>query len=263
VESLTSLRGDPATGQFSFEARPELCVPDMFLFGGATASAVAEAIEVTANQPLAWFTTQFQQRILPGATVHLHVARDVERRRLTQCRVEGTVEGETVFRALGATAARESSARAWGPPMPDVPAPAESPPLNFREGWMESGFPSRFEWRTASGRLFADSQQAKNQDGRACVWVRWPGHELGSAPGQAYLSDLGMTTSDSASKGQGRGGVSLDNTLRIVSIQPTEWLLLECSLRADTGLAHVEISIWSESGDLMGLHTTTALNVRT
>jgi len=235
----------------------------MFLFGGSTASAVAEAIETTAGQPLAWFTTQFQQRILPGAIVHLRVTRDVERRRLTQCRVEGTVEGETVFRALGATAARESNPRVWGAPMPDVPAPAECPPLNFRAGWIESGFPSRFEWRTASGHLFADSQQQKNEDGRAAVWVRWPGHQLGSAPSQAYLSDLGMTTSDSASTGEGRGGVSLDNTLRIVSTDPTEWLLLDCALRADTGLAHVEISIWAQSGHLMGLHTTTALNVRT
>jgi acyl-CoA thioesterase len=146
--------------------------------------------------------------------------------------------------------------------MPDVPAPADAPELPFREGWMESGFPSRFEWRAAYGRLFADTQQGPNEDGRAGAWVRWPGHELGNAGSQAYVSDLGMTTSDSATEGQGRGGVSLDNTLRIVSTEPSEWLLLECAVRADTGLAHVEVTLWSQSGELMGLHTTTALNAR-
>jgi acyl-CoA thioesterase len=207
-------------------------------------------------------TTQFQQRILPGATVQLQVTKDVERRRLVQCRLEATVDGQTVVRALGAAAARESGARVWGAGMPDVPAPADAPVLAFREGWMESGFPSRFEWRAAYGRLFADARGGPNEDGRAGVWVRWPGHELGSGASQAYLSDLGMTTSDSATEGQGRGGVSLDNTLRIVSTRPTEWLLLECAIRAHTGLAHVEITLWSEAGELMGLHSTTALSAR-
>lgn len=262
MESLANLQGDPAAGDFSFQADSELCVPGMFVFGGATASAVAEAIEATAAQPLAWMTAQFQQRIEPGATVRLQVSKDVERRRLVQCRVHGTVEGGTVFRALGAAATRESEAQVWGAQMPDAPSPTKSSSLRFCDGWMDSGFPSRFEWRTAYGHLFADSQQHKNEDGRAGVWVRWPGHQLGSSASQAYFSDLGMTTSDSALEGEGRGGVSLDNTLRIVSTQPTEWLLLECAVRASTGLAHVEIALWSESGELMGLHTTTALNGR-
>lgn len=263
MDSLTGLRGDPGSGAFEFEeATPELCVPGMFVFGGATAAAVAEAIEATAEQPLAWMTVQFQQRIEPGAHVRLSVSKDVERRRLTQCRVEATVDGETVVRALAATAARERDALVWGAGMPEVAGPGDLEPLRFREGWMDGGFPSRFEWRMARGRLFADAEPGPNEDGQAAVWVRWPGQELGSAPSQAYLSDLGMATADSAVVGTGRGGVSLDNTMRVVSTEPTEWILLDCAIRAHPGVAHVEISIWAESGALLGLHTTTALHSR-
>lgn len=262
MASLTGLRGDRDSGRFEFAATPELCVPGMFVFGGVTASAVVEAIEATAAQPLAWVTTQFQRRVEPGATVQLAVSKDVERRRLVQCRVEATVDGETVARALGATAAREAEALVWGDPMPAVPPPEDCRPLEFRGGWMEAGFPSRFEWRLAGGRLFADADPGPNEDGQASVWVRWPGHELGDASSQAYFSDLGMATADSATEGSGRGGVSLDNTLRMVATEPTEWLLLDCAIRAHTGLAHVEIGVWAESGALLGLHTTTALHGR-
>jgi len=260
MASLTGLHGDPENGRFEFEATPELCVPGMFVFGGVTSAAVIEAIEATTGQPLAWVTTQFQGRIEPSATVHLDVSKDVERRRLVQCRVEASVDGETVVRALGACAERAPDPLVWGEPMPVVPPPLECRPLVFREGWQEAGFPSRFEWRLASGRLFADQEPGPNEDGRASVWVRWPGHELGDASSQAYFSDLGMATADSATDGSGRGGVSLDNTLRVVSTEPTEWMLLDCAIRAHTGLAHVEIGVWAESGALLGLHTTTALH---
>ena len=82
--------------------------------------------------------------------------------------------------------------------MPAVPPAEDCRPLTFREGWMAAGFPSRFEWRVARGRLFADAEPGPNEDGRASVWVRWPGHELGDASSQAYFSDLGMATADSA-----------------------------------------------------------------
>ena len=76
MASLTGLRGDAATGEFEFEARPELCVPEMFAFGGATASAVVEAIEATAGQPAAWVTTQFLRRVEPGGTVQLRISKE-------------------------------------------------------------------------------------------------------------------------------------------------------------------------------------------
>lgn len=262
MNSLTGLRAGSESGRFTFEATPELCVPGMFVFGGATASAVVEAIEATCEQPLAWATTQFQRRIEPGATVELTVTKDVERRRLVQCRVEATVAGETVVRALGAAAERAPDPLTWGGGMPSVAPPGESRPLAFREGWMASGFPSRFEWRLARGRLFADADPGPNEDGHASVWVRWPGHELGGAASQAYFSDLGMATADSAVASAGRGGVSLDNTLRVVATEPTGWMLLDCSIRAHVGVAHVEIAVWAESGALLGLHTTTALHGR-
>jgi acyl-CoA thioesterase II len=50
------------------------------------------------------------------------------------------------------------------------------------------------------------------------------------------------------------GGNSLDNTLRVVQLVPTEWVLLDIQLQAVmNGFAHGHVHLWSEDKTLLGI----------
>ena len=48
------------------------------------------------------------------------------------------------------------------------------------------------------------------------------------------------------------GGNSLDNTLRVVSLEPTEWILCDVHIHAlARGFGHGRIHLWSENKKLL------------
>jgi acyl-CoA thioesterase len=48
------------------------------------------------------------------------------------------------------------------------------------------------------------------------------------------------------------GGNSLDNHLRILKLEQSEWVLCDCEVKGlNKGFAHASMNIWSESGALM------------
>jgi acyl-CoA thioesterase-2 len=52
--------------------------------------------------------------------------------------------------------------------------------------------------------------------------------------------------------GLAAGGSSLDNTLRVVSIVPTEWVLADIRIHAvDHGFGHGLAHLWAEDGSLL------------
>jgi acyl-CoA thioesterase len=49
------------------------------------------------------------------------------------------------------------------------------------------------------------------------------------------------------------GGNSLDNTLRVASIVPTEWVLLDIRVHAvANGFGHGVVHLWADDGTLLG-----------
>jgi acyl-CoA thioesterase II len=96
--------------------------------------------------------------------------------------------------------------------------------------------------------------------GRAAMWVRVPGWPIGSPASQAFIADiipmaLGMAV------GQGPGGTSLDNTVRIVHAEPTDdWILLDVEsegLSRSVGCGRVRL--WRRDGTLIGVGTQSAI----
>ena len=52
--------------------------------------------------------------------------------------------------------------------------------------------------------------------------------------------------------GEHAGGNSLDNTLRIARLVPTEWVLIDIRIEAvANGIGHGHVYLWSEDGTLM------------
>ncbi len=235
------------------EVVPELTTPGRFLFGGCGLAAALVALEAASGRPTVWSTAQYLSYAPTGATLDLTVTLAAEGRRVTQGRVVGYVDGAeilTVNAAVGSAAPLEVGG-VWIAP-PDVPPPDECPPRRP----LNVGSPSifdRIDVRLARGRTFEELRSGDAIPGSAdsALWAHVPGH---LEPSAATLAILGDYVSGGVSQPIGRQVMSrsLDNTLRMVQVEPTEWVLCDIRVQALVGgYAHGIASLWSERGTLL------------
>ncbi len=115
----------------------------------------------------------------------------------------------------------------------------------FRNTIMDS-----VEVRSARGRTFEEMDGTPGSPDSA-LWARVPGH---LSPSAATLAIFGDYVSGAVSQPIGRRamGRSLDNTLRMVQLKPTEWILCDIRMHALVGGYGQGIAfLWSEDGDLL------------
>ena len=128
------------------------------------------------------------------------------------------------------------------------PAPASCPPqqdLDHHDGTIMS----RVDVRLASARDVGDLDGAPG-DGRSALWARVEGLECGAGL-LAILGDW-VPFGIGQALGQRAGGNSLDNTLRVVRLVPTEWVLLDIRIHGIAhGFGHGLVHLWSEDGTLL------------
>lgn len=89
--------------------------------------------------------------------------------------------------------------------------------------------------------------------GQACFWVNTPSTPPLSAAFVTLIADY-LPEAIHMNTGQRSGATSLDNTIRIVSLEQSEWLL--CSIHLDaitSGLFHGHMAIFTEDGKLVAL----------
>jgi acyl-CoA thioesterase len=104
--------------------------------------------------------------------------------------------------------------------------------------------------RVAKGLTF-DNMTGEPGDPDSALWARVPGH---LTPSAATLAIFGDYVSGSASQPLGRRsmGRSLDNTLRVVQLKPTEWVLCDIRLHAlINGYAQGVAFLWTQEGELL------------
>ena len=132
----------------------------------------------------------------------------------------------------------------------DVPRPEDCPERIHR---MDPGdtVHGRLDQRLAKGRDF-DELDGTHGDGRTVLWARIP--EVLDGVDGAALAVLG----DFVPMGVGQalgirgGGNSLDNTLRLVKLVPTDWVLLDIRVHGVAkGFGHGLVHMFAEDGTLL------------
>ncbi|CAB5026507.1 unannotated protein [freshwater metagenome] len=134
--------------------------------------------------------------------------------------------------------------------MPTVPPPDDCP-LFIHRGLQEGSINERIEKKLVKGRQIATLDKTVG-DGQTLMWARIPGVIQGvDASALAVLGDY-IPLGVSQALGIRGGGNSLDNTLRVVRLVPTEWVLLDIRIHAiDRGFAHGLVHMYAEDGTLM------------
>jgi acyl-CoA thioesterase II len=227
---------------------PELCSGLGALFGGAALGASIEVLERLSGRPLAWATAQFLEFARPPSNVDLEAVEVVRGHSSSQGRVFGRVDGREIFTVVGALGRRELANEGEWAVHPDVPSVEDSPPRPLAPH-MAGTIAERLHMRVANGRAPADLDGTPG-DGRSALWVRLPDVEP-SASALAIVGDYVPWGIGQALGLPGRAN-SLDNTLRMVRVHPTEWVLADVRVQAvASGFGHGVVHLWSEDGTLL------------
>jgi acyl-CoA thioesterase II len=230
--------------------RPALTTRHGFLFGGVALAAAVTAAEQATERALVWATAQYLDYARPPADLDLDVTLATSGRQTSQVRVTGSVEGTEIVTVNAALGSRPLELGGTWAQRPDVPPPLDCPLRPPMPGSDGTRITERLEIRVASdtGRI----------DGRTAAWARVPG----LATSTTSLAILGDMVPFGIRMATGMTGTSnsLDNTLRVVRLVPSEWVLLDIRVAAvDRGYGHGIVHQWAEDGTLLATASQSAI----
>ena len=121
--------------------------------------------------------------------------------------------------------------------------------------WPESEgtIADRMDIRIVKGRVGPVQNGSLSPDGRSVLWLRVKDDVEMSPAILAIMADW-MPSAVGQALGRDTHCTSLDNTIRILGIVPTEWVL--CDIRVDgvrSGFVHGFMRLWSRKGDLLAI----------
>jgi acyl-CoA thioesterase len=241
-------RVDDAT--WAFQVTDRLMTPGRFLFGGCGLAAGVVALEEASGRPTIYAAAHYLSFAPLGAEVDVVVNLAVTGRRVTQGRATASVDGREVLTVNAALGTGELTSPTPWLTMPDVPAPEDCRERLMPQRFDNSIF-SHVETRIALGRSFEEID-GTNASPVSALWARVPSH---LEPSAATLAIFGDFVAGGASQPLGRHtmGRSLDNTIRIATLAPTEWVLVEIHMHALAGgFSQGTAYLWSRDGVLLG-----------
>ncbi len=220
-----------------------------FLFGGCGLGAAIAAMEGATGRPVVWATAQYLSFARPGTIMDIDVTVAVDGRQTTQARATGHVGGTEILTVNAALGSRDFPEDGQWAERPTVPPPDDCPPRESRWNVGDSIL-SRLDQRWAD---------PGDGSGRCSVWTRMPDLLNVSAPALGVLGDyvplgLGATLTSEVTSN------SLDNTLRVARVVPTEWVLVDIRVNVvANGFGHGSVFLWAEDGTLLATASQSAL----
>jgi acyl-CoA thioesterase len=232
--------------------RPGICTPGNFLFGGCALGAAIAALEETTGRPVVWAACQYLSYARPPEVLDLDVKVAVAGHQTTQARATGHVADREVFTVNAALGRRPMEAEGTWTEMPSVPSPDRCVRRELRIDARGEYLPDRLEVRMAAGRTFGELPGPGMPGGRSALWAKLPSGLDVSSAALAVLGDY-VPFGIGQALGLAAGGNSLDNTLRIGRVEPTDWVLLDIRVhQVVNGFGHGDVHLWSQSGTLLG-----------
>jgi acyl-CoA thioesterase len=221
-----------------------------FLFGGAGLAASILAMERTCGRPTIWATAQYLSYAGPGTVVDFDVIVPIQGRHNTQARVIAHVADKEILTVNAALGERPDTLSYQWVKAPIVPRPEECPSAPESK---HSNLRRVLEFRIATGGIgIGEAGPNGATDGRVVFWVRGPGMAVDVAM-LAMFADF-LPAGQSYATGKSLLGKSLDNTLRIRRIVPTDWVLCEIQMEgAYGGYGHGRMHLFAEDGTLMAI----------
>lgn len=227
-----------------------LSTGERFLFGGCGLAAAVCALEQTTERPVVWATAQFLSYANTGEVVDLDVTIPVSGRNSTQARIVGHVNDREIFTVNAALGRRPLEVDETFTAPPEVPDPDACPRRMPTTPGVDS-IMNHLDTRLAVARGWDDIDGNPAPGGRSALWVRVRDLDATSAAELAILGDY-VPFGIGQALGAHAGGNSLDNTIRIVRLVPTEWVLVDIQIDGiANGFGHGTIRMYAQDGALL------------
>lgn len=229
---------------------PGLVTGGSFLFGGAALAGVVAAMERVAGRPLVWATAQYLSYARLGESMTIEVVLAAVGKHITQARGVGRVGDREILTVNAALGSRDFEHSATFDVAPKVPPPADIAPREHRHP-VAGTIHEKLDQRLVIGREL-EQLDGTPSDGRSVMWARIPDVLTGiDAASLAVLGDF-VPMGIGQALGVRGGGNSLDNTLRVVRLVPTTWVLLDIRIDAvERGFGHGSVRMFAEDGTLL------------
>ena len=199
--------------KFGLLASPQACVGPAgyeFIMGGVAQAAAIEAAEIVANKPLLWSTIQFVNAGFVNQSIDIEVKVLGGGRSISQVLVTLTADGTVLQTMSAALGGRQGTERQFVS-MPAVAAPEDCSTKTDLDHNNDQDLIAQFERRMAIEAPYK---------GLGAMWIR-PKDALPITAGLlAITSDFMLGLHPESFR-----GTSLDNTFRVFSTHPTEWIL--------------------------------------
>lgn len=226
-----------------------LCTPGDFLFGGAALAAGIEAMEQTTGRQTIWATAQYLSFARRPATIDIDVEVPVSGNSVSQARAIAHVHDKEIIAVNAALGDRPSDQGGIWAECPDAPAPETCPVVTI-PAEHQANIHHNVEKRLVRGKFGFFDFGEPSDDGRLIFWCKFPGMEM-SAATLAIIADF-MPSGVGNVLQRRAGGNSLDNTIRIIAVEPSEWVLCDVHIHAIArGFGHGRIHLWSQSRKLL------------
>ncbi len=249
VQQFLNLEIDREKSLAAFNASEGNCNALGFLYGGSSAAAAIETLESITERPLIFLSCQFNNFAKLGADILVTAEESVRGGNISHTSLSATADDALVFSALGTLGERSHSLETQFISMPKLDEPKNCPKFGGGKREGKYSIDSRIEYRVARGSLRKDKQVP----GQMALWAKVPELKQTSASSIALMADY-LPVSIGSVLERAAGGNSLDNQLRILAVEQSEWLLLDCQAKGvNKGFAHATMNIWSQSGRLLAL----------
>ncbi|NNE74147.1 MAG: thioesterase family protein [Acidimicrobiales bacterium] len=269
-DSRTWLGVEPTHNPFRWVLPIDLGVCSGYgtLFGGAALGAAIVALEGTAGRPVVWATAHYLSFAPEGSVLDIDVVLAAEGNTTTQARATGHIGGSEIITVNAALGRRDYPDTYLHPVMPPVRPPEECPlrAATTTPGTISSRFESRMALLQAESAELAANDAAGLErrpgligPGRVGMWIRVPGLTDGSAAALAVLGDF-VPMAISVALDAPTASNSLDNTIRVLNVQPTEWFLLDIQVEGVvTGFGHGMVRMFTPDGVLLAIGSQSAM----
>ncbi len=200
---------------------------------------------------MVWATAQYLSYAHPPSVLDIDVTLAAPGRSITQARVVGHVADPEILTVNAALGTRDLDVEGRVGRAPDGPAARRVPGAGLASPGTQS-IQDRIDVRLADAR--GVGRDRRPPGARRPVAAVGP-HARPARPSVgASLAILGDYVPFGIGQALGRlaGGNSLDNTLRVSRLVPTEWVLLDIRIHAvANGFGHGVVHLWAEDGTLL------------
>jgi len=252
VDSRSFLGLNRVGETLSFEMPVDLRISTggSFLFGGAGLGACISALETVSKRNLVWATAQYLSFAKTNELVKIDVTLVVNGPQITQGRAVARVGDREILTVNAAFGDRNFEASGQFTKMPEVPTPEDVPPrqhLHDSPGTIHDSL----QQRVVKGRDMSQLDGSLS-DGNVVMWAHIPALiEDVDATALGILGDF-VPMAIGQALGLAAGGNSLDNTIRIVKLVPTKWVLLDIYIDAiERGFGYGRVNMFAQDGTLM------------